>query len=80
MRSGGDIQCFCEFNSILKPQLHPLQDVQCCDICGLLAHDSCVRRARHDCKPLALEAEAMPHLWKAAGVLMPACEVSAPCL
>ena len=52
-----------------------VQDIHCCEVCGMLAHDSCHRHARPYCKPVALEALSMKHAWRAAGVILPSSEV-----
>ncbi|KAL0025763.1 hypothetical protein WJX77_009943 [Trebouxia sp. C0004] len=42
----------------------------CCEVCGILAHESCARHVPDDCRPIALPAEKVLHTWKAAGTLM----------
>ncbi|KAK9817740.1 hypothetical protein WJX72_001471 [[Myrmecia] bisecta] len=45
--------------------------VQCCEVCGTLAHEGCVRHVPHDCRPAAMQVEhRMVHMWKPAGVAM----------
>ncbi|KAL3148265.1 hypothetical protein ABBQ38_013732 [Trebouxia sp. C0009 RCD-2024] len=42
----------------------------CCEVCGILAHESCARHVPDDCRPIALPAEKVLHTWKAAGTVL----------
>ena len=57
--------------------MYVLQTVNACEVCGEVAHDGCARHVPHDCKPVALEASEMVHLWRPAGIAMNAQDVSA---
>ncbi len=47
-----------------------LQRVQCCEVCGVVAHEgACARRAAQDCRPVAEAAPALAHLWQPAGTI-----------
>ena len=52
-----------------------VQTVNTCEVCGEVAHDGCARHVPHDCKPVALEASEMVHLWRPAGIAMNAQDV-----
>lgn len=54
------------------------QTVNTCEVCGEVAHEGCARHVPHDCKPVALDAPEMVHLWRPAGVAMSAQDVSDP--
>ena len=46
------------------------QRVQCCEVCGVVAHDgTCARKAAHDCRPVTEASESMVHLWQPAGTV-----------
>eukprot|EP00884_Botryococcus_braunii_P004186 jgi/Botrbrau1/13769/Bobra.0056s0024.1 len=46
--------------------------VSCCEVCGLLVHESgCVRAAPPSCRPLALEGALLPHHWRPAACRLP---------
>ena len=47
-----------------------VQRVHCCEVCGVVSHESCVRKVSHDCRPAAEAGDRMLHLWKPAGVVM----------
>ena len=47
-----------------------LQRGSCCEVCGVLAHESCARHLPDDCRPIALPAEKVLHTWKAAGTVL----------
>ena len=47
-----------------------LQRGSCCEVCGVLAHESCARQLPDDCRPIALPAEKVLHTWKAAGTVL----------
>ena len=54
-----------------------VQRVQCCEVCGVVAHDgTCVRKAAHDCRPVTEASESMVHLWQPAGTIYYDSEVS----
>lgn len=55
-----------------------LQTVNTCEVCGEVAHEGCARHVPHDCKPVALDAPDMVHLWRPAGVAMSAQDVRHP--
>lgn len=44
--------------------------LQCCSACGLVAHDSCARRAGKTCTPLCCSAPRLPHFWQARGTAL----------
>ncbi|KAL4436134.1 hypothetical protein ABPG77_005582 [Micractinium sp. CCAP 211/92] len=46
--------------------------LQSCSACGLLAHNSCVRRAGKGCRPLSCAAPSLPHFWLPAGMTLDA--------
>lgn len=46
--------------------------LQSCSACGLLAHNSCVRRAGKGCRPLCCAAPSLPHFWLPAGMTLDA--------
>ena len=48
----------------------PPQRVQCCEVCGVIAHEGCVRKVPHDCRPAAEAGDRMLHLWKPAGIVL----------
>ena len=53
------------------------QRVQCCEVCGVVAHDgACARKAAHDCKPVSEASDSMVHLWQPAGTIFYDSEVS----
>ncbi|CAL8462241.1 g1772 [Coccomyxa elongata] len=44
--------------------------VQCCEVCGVVAHDgACARKAPQDCRPVAGATNSMVHLWQPAGTI-----------
>ena len=47
-----------------------MQRGSCCEVCGILAHESCARHVPDDCRPIALPAEKVLHTWKAAGTVV----------
>ena len=53
-----------------------MQTVQCCEVCGLLAHEGCRGQVAASCRPVAVAAEALPHHWQPAGVVLDESEVS----
>jgi len=53
-----------------------LQRGSCCEVCGILAHESCARHVPDDCRPIALPAEKVLHTWKAAGTVLVENQVS----
>ena len=47
-----------------------MQRVQCCEVCGVVAHDgTCARKAAHDCRPVTEASDSMVHLWQPAGTI-----------
>ena len=52
-----------------------MQKVQCCEVCGVVLHESCARKAAQDCRPVAEAGDRMLHLWKPAGVVLHDSEV-----
>lgn len=52
-----------------------VQTVQCCEVCGLLAHEGCRGQVAASCRPVAVAAEALPHHWQPAGVVLDESEV-----
>lgn len=51
-----------------------LQAVNSCEVCGEVAHEGCARHVPHDCRPVAVPASQMTHLWRPAGVATSATE------
>lgn len=52
-----------------QPNVLP-QRVQCCEVCGVVAHDgTCARKAAHDCRPVTEASDTMVHLWQPAGTI-----------
>ena len=47
-----------------------LQKVDCCEVCGVIAHESCVRKVPDDCRPVAEAGERMVHQWRPAGTVL----------
>lgn len=47
-----------------------MQRGSCCEICGVIAHEGCVKQAPEDCRPITLPADKILHSWKAAGTVM----------
>ena len=47
-----------------------LQRGSCCEVCGVVAHESCARHLPDDCRPISLPAEKVLHTWKAAGTVL----------
>ena len=43
---------------------------ECCEVCGVIAHDGCSRRVPDDCRPVAEVSERMVHEWRPAGVVL----------
>ncbi|KAK9855135.1 hypothetical protein WJX84_000838 [Apatococcus fuscideae] len=67
----------CECHRRLQPDgLHKM--VQCCEVCGLLAHEGCKGQVAADCRPVAVAAEALPHHWQPAGVVLDESEDEGP--
>ncbi|KAK9851856.1 hypothetical protein WJX84_011935 [Apatococcus fuscideae] len=67
----------CDCHRRLQPDgLH--KTVQCCEVCGLLAHEGCRGQVAASCRPVAVAAEALPHHWQPAGVLLDESEDESP--
>lgn len=72
--------CWCFADQILKQMAHKctlcMQRGSCCEICGVICHEGCVKQAPEDCRPIALAADKILHTWKAAGTVMTETPVS----
>ena len=55
-----------------------LQRGSCCEVCGIIAHESCARHVPDDCRPIALSADKVLHTWKAAGTVLNESQVTDP--
>ena len=54
------------------------QTVNACAVCGEVSHEGCARHVPHDCRPIAMDADEMTHLWRPAGVSMSMQDVGLP--
>ena len=47
-----------------------MQKVDSCEVCGVIAHESCTRKVPDDCRPVAEVGEDMVHQWRPAGAVL----------